>query len=99
MNFCLDTHLMLRAMLRPEKLSSKASKLIPDRQHQFCFSVVSLWEIAIKTSLGRPNFNVDARVLRRHLLEDGYTEIPIQSEHVFLAATLPPLHKVHSTEC
>ncbi len=71
MNFCLDTHLMLRAMLRPEKLSSKASKLIPDRQHQFCFSVVSLWEIAIKTSLGRPNFNVDARVLRRHLLEDG----------------------------
>ena len=57
------------------------------------FSVVSLWEIAIKFALGRPDFQVDPRVLRRGLLDNGYRELPITADHALATAGLPPIHK------
>jgi PIN domain nuclease of toxin-antitoxin system len=36
---------------------------------------------------------VDARLLRRGLLDNGYGGLPIESEHVVALETLPPLHK------
>ena len=93
MKFCLDTNLILWTMFQPEKLSPKASEILRDRQHSLYFSVVSIWETAIKTALSRSDFDVDARNLRRYLFNEGYGELSIQSEHAFLAATLPPLHK------
>ena len=57
------------------------------------FSAASLWEIAIKNTLGRENFQVEPRVLRRGLLDNGYTELPISSEHAVSIDALPPLHK------
>jgi PIN domain nuclease of toxin-antitoxin system len=57
------------------------------------FSVASLWEISIKSGLGRNDFRVDARLLRRGLLDNGYVEIPILSEHVVAINGLPPIHK------
>jgi hypothetical protein len=41
----------------------------------------SLWEVAIKSMLGRPDFRVDARVLRRGLLENGYGELATAWDH------------------
>jgi PIN domain nuclease of toxin-antitoxin system len=43
--------------------------------------------------LGREDFKVDARLLRRGLLDNGYGELSIASEHVVAIDTLPPLHK------
>ncbi|WP_338068579.1 type II toxin-antitoxin system VapC family toxin [Azotobacter chroococcum] len=54
---------------------------------------LSLWETAIKRGLGRNDFQVDARVLRRGLLDNGYNELPITSEHSVAIDTLPPIHK------
>ena len=56
-------------------------------------SAASLWEIAIKNSLGREDFRVEPRLLRRALLDNGYTELPLTSEHAVNVAALPPLHK------
>jgi len=52
-----------------------------------------LWEIAIKNSLGREDFRVEPRLLRRALLDNGYTELPVTSEHAVNVDALPPLHK------
>jgi PIN domain nuclease of toxin-antitoxin system len=52
-----------------------------------------LWEIAIKRGLGRGDFRVDARVLRRGLLDNDYDELPITSEHAVSLDSLPPIHK------
>jgi PIN domain nuclease of toxin-antitoxin system len=52
-----------------------------------------LWEIAIKSGLGRGDFQVDARLLRRELLDNGYLELPITSEHAVAIDGLPPIHK------
>lgn len=52
-----------------------------------------MWEIAIKNTLGREDFRADPRLLRRGLLDNGYTELPITSQHAVNIDGLPPLHK------
>jgi len=93
MKLLLDTHLLLWAAGDPSRLSTAARHLINDPHNEPIFSVASLWEIAIKRSLGRKDFAVDARLLRRGLLDNGYAELPILSEHVVAIEGLPPIHK------
>lgn len=93
MKLLLDTHLLLWAAGQPERLSKTARDLIEAADSELIFSTASLWEIVIKRSLGREDFKVDARLLRRGMLDNGYAELPIASEHVVAIETLPPLHK------
>jgi PIN domain nuclease of toxin-antitoxin system len=93
MKLLLDTHLLLWAAGFPKRLSPKARKLISDSDNQLIFSTASLWEIAIKRSLGREDFRVESRALRRGLIDNGYIELPVISEHVFAVESLPLLHK------
>ncbi len=48
---------------------------------------------AIMKGLGRADFQVDPRLLRRGLLDNGYIELPVASEHAVAIDSLPPLHK------
>ena len=93
MKLLLDTHLLLWAAGDPSRLSDAASALISAPENELFFSAASLWEIAIKRGLGRADFKVDARVLRRGLLDNGYSELPIGSEHAVAIDSLPPIHK------
>jgi PIN domain nuclease of toxin-antitoxin system len=89
----LDTHVLLWAAGEPARLSASARRLINDADNEPLFSVASLWEIAIKRGLGRKDFQVDARLLRRGLLDNGYGELPIMSDHVVAVEDLPAIHK------
>jgi len=91
--FLLDTHLLLWAAGPLARLSSQARQLIDDPDNELLFSAASLWEIAIKSALRRPNFRVDAPLLRRNLLNNGYRELAVTGEHAVAVASLPPLHK------
>ena len=93
MNILLDTHLLLWAASEPKKLSAKARSLLLDPANHLVFSSASLWEISIKNSLERSDFNVDPRRLWRMLLVNGYRELPVSSEHAVAVNELPPLHK------
>jgi len=93
MKFLLDTHLLLWAAAEPERLSSAARILLEAQEHELVFSAASLWEVAIKSALGRKDFKVDAAVLRRGLIENGYLELPVSGDHAVAVATLPGLHK------
>jgi PIN domain nuclease of toxin-antitoxin system len=64
-----------------------------DRRHVICFSVVSIWEMAIKASLGREDFQVNPPALRLGLLEQGLLELPIQVSHVLAVQHLPWVHR------
>lgn len=92
MKLLLDTQLLLWAAGMPERLSASARKLLNSPRNELLFSAASVWEIAIKNSLGRKDFRVEPRLLRRGLLDNGYTELPITSEHAVSVDTLPPLH-------
>ncbi len=93
MKLLLDTRLLLWAAGTPGRLSAKAAALIDDPENELFFSAASLWEIAIKHGLGREDFKADARLLRRGLLDNGYSELPIGSEHAVAIDSLPPIHK------
>jgi PIN domain nuclease of toxin-antitoxin system len=93
MKLLLDTHLLLWAAGEPDKLPRETRELLEDPENDAVFSVASLWEIAIKRSLGREDFQVDARLLRRGLLENGFKELQIKGEHATAIDGLPPIHK------
>lgn len=93
MKLLVDTHLLLWAANAPERLPVKALTLLNNPDHELLFSAASIWEIAIKNGLGREDFQVDARLLRRGLLDNCYLELPITSAHAVFVESLPPIHK------
>ena len=93
MKVLLDTHLLLWAANEPERIPRAALSLINSSENELLFSAASLWEVVIKSSLGRDDFKVDARLLRRGLLDNGYIELPITAEHAITVEGLPPKHK------
>ena len=93
MKLLLDTHLLLWAAGSPDRLPELARSLFEDPGNELLFSAASLWEIAIKRGLGRSDFQVDARVLRRGLLDNGYDELAVTSEHAVAIDSLPPIHR------
>lgn len=93
MKLQLDTHLLLWAASEPKRIPKSARALIEDPENEIFFSAASLWEITIKRGLGRQDFRVDPCLLRRALLDNGYRELPITSEHVIQVDQLPPKHK------
>lgn len=93
MTILLDTHVLLWAADAPNRLPDEVRSLIEDPATVVAFSAASLWEIAIKNGLGRRDFNVDPRVLRRGLVENDYTELPVNGTHAVAVDLLPPIHK------
>ena len=93
MKLLLDTHLLLWAADGSFRLPAQVRALLDDERNEPVFSAASMWEIAIKSGLGRQDFQVNPRLLRRGLLDNGYRELPITSEHVVAIDGLPPIHK------
>ncbi|WP_159587048.1 type II toxin-antitoxin system VapC family toxin [Chelativorans xinjiangense] len=93
MKLLLDTQLLLWAAGEPDRLSAAARELLEKASNELVFSAASLWEVTIKSSLGRRDFQVDSSVLRRGLVDNGYLELPITSEHATAVGSLPPIHK------
>jgi len=93
MKLLLDTHVVLWAAGQPEKLSQSARTLLTTPENDLFFSVASMWEIVIKRGLGREDFKVNPRRLRKMLTANGYIELSVDAEHVFTVETLPLLHK------
>lgn len=93
MNFLLDTHFLLWVPADDARISAAARRLLSDPANQFFFSVVSLWEIAIKRSTGKLDRDIDPKVIRRQLLQNGYQEMPVLGQHVLTVELLPWIHK------
>lgn len=93
MKLLLDTHILLWAAAEPNRLSRTARNLIQDPENDLLFSAVSILEVAIKHSLGRKDFQIEPRLLRRTLLDQDYLELPITALHAASIDILPPHHK------
>lgn len=91
MKLLVDTHLLLWAAAG-QGLSDSAARAL-EQADTLMFSAASIWEIGIKTGLGRQDFSVDAGVFRRELLDNGYEELAITGAHAAVVATLPDLHR------
>jgi len=67
--------------------------MISNENNRLYFSAASIWEVVIKNGLGRPDFHVDPHLLRRGLVDNGYTELAISSLHTLAVSLLPEIHK------
>ena len=93
MKFLIDTQLLLWTVAEPARLTASARTLLADPRSELVFSAASLWEVAIKAALRREDFKVDARIVRRTLLDTGYEELPVTGQHAVGIDALPPGHK------
>jgi PIN domain nuclease of toxin-antitoxin system len=93
MKLLLDTQLLLWAASEPARLKAATRRLLEDPRHELLFSAASIWEVSIKASLGRSDFDADPRVLRRGLLDNGYAELPVTGAHAAAVLDLPPHHR------
>jgi PIN domain nuclease of toxin-antitoxin system len=93
LNLLLDTHVALWAITDHPRLSSRARALIESAEADVWVSVVSLWEIAIKHSLGRGDMPVSARDAVRFFQQAGYRLLPIEAEHVLALESLASHHQ------
>jgi PIN domain nuclease of toxin-antitoxin system len=93
----LDTHILLWAAggrgASTDKMPAEAERLIVDPANTLVFSAASIWEVAIKSGLGREDFHADPHRLRRGLLDNGYEELAISSAHAAAVSQLPPIHR------
>ena len=93
MTLLLDTHLVLWALIWPDRLSDDARHLISDPENRLLFSVVTIWEVAIKTALRRPDFTTDPAALHRKLLDDAFEELAVNGAHAIATGGLPHIHR------
>jgi PIN domain nuclease of toxin-antitoxin system len=91
MRYLLDTQLLLWAAAGSSRLSLTATTIIEEPENELLFSPISLWEIAIKNGLGREDFRVEPRRFRQALLDHGYQELVLTSEHAASIDSLPRL--------
>ncbi len=88
MRILLDTHILLWALVEPERLDEDTGAAIRSGADQVLFSAVSIWEIAIKAGLRRADFAVDPAEIIREALDAGLTELPLRSNAAALVAEL-----------
>lgn len=86
MRLLLDTHLMLWWQTGDSRLSGEARSAV-DAADAVFFSRASLWEIAIKVSLGR--LEVDTKSFSQRVTDYGFEWLEIGNEHLIALAALP----------
>jgi PIN domain nuclease of toxin-antitoxin system len=89
----LDTHLLLWAIIAPERIGSELRDILENGSAEILFSAASMWEIAIKVSLGRADFGVEPGAIFRSAREMGFIELPVRTAVALMVATLPWHHR------
>ena len=90
MNLLLDTCVLLWWLDDPDLLSKEASTAIKEPDNRIIVSVVSVWEIAIKESLGKLSSPDN---LKEMIADAEFELMPIDYEHAWHVKDLPPHHK------
>ncbi|EMY45922.1 type II toxin-antitoxin system VapC family toxin [Glaesserella parasuis] len=94
MKILLDSHILLwLAWDKKENLSPQVVELLDDPTSEIYFSLASLWEIAIKSSLGKPDFDIDVEALEQGLIQVGCRMLAIELPHILKQAQYPFIHR------
>ncbi len=93
MRILLDTHVLVWALAEPDRLDAETTQALKDRANEVLFSAVSIWEIAIKYRLGRPDFQREPNDIERAALRTGFIELPLRAATAARVAALPLIHR------
>ncbi len=92
MRLLLDTHILLWALDTPDRLPQSLKMQLESPSVEVYFSAASIWEIAIKSALGKIKFHYSAKEIADGAGMTGFIEIPVSSEHAAGVAHLPMIH-------
>jgi len=92
MRILLDTHLALWAIADDPRLNVKARALITNADNEILVSAASIWEVAIKHSLGRTHMPISGKRALTWFNQAGYLLLPVTAEHAAMVEELPPIH-------
>ena len=93
MRVLVDTHTFIWALLHDRRLSSKAKQILRSYDYELVFSLVSLWEIAIKMKTGKLNtLGSSVSYIHDEVNAYGMELLPIRYEHVLALESLPVHH-------
>ena len=93
MNYLLDTHTLIWFLGGDKSLSVKARKAIEGDNVINFVSIASIWEIAIKISLGRLSINVSFEKLNVELDKNSFQLLPITFNDTVILSSLPFFHR------
>jgi PIN domain nuclease of toxin-antitoxin system len=94
MNLLLDSHALVWALLKDHRLSPRARAALREHPGELHFSIVSLWELSIKITIGKlRTLGSSIAYFRDECREHGIEIIPLRIEHILRAETLPLHHR------
>ena len=93
MRLLLDTQILLWALIDPVRLNARTRGIVQDPEHDVLFSAASIWEIAIKSALGRADFGISPGAILEAAVSSGFVELPVRSAAALRVATLPHHHR------
>lgn len=93
MKYLLDTHVLIWFLTdNPRKLSKNTLAILNDETQILYFSTTSIWEMSIKHSLGRPDFEYDPQQVADELSKLGFERLDIKLDHTIAVKDLPLIH-------
>ncbi len=93
MRLLLDTHILLWALIEPDRLSASIFARLQDPANDILFSTATVWEISIKAGLNRAGFRVSPERIVEEAILAGFSELPIRSRAALRVAALPHHHR------
>ncbi len=94
MRLLLDTQAFLWSGSAPERLSPRARRAIEAGRNEVFLSAASVWEIAIKTQIGRLRLARDVETFtRERMAESSLVALPVLLPHAIKVASLPEVHR------
>ena len=93
MNYLIDTHTFLWFVSGSTDLSQKAKAAIESNDNTIFISIASLWEISIKTALGKLQINGKYESVLTDVVENNIVILPINFQHTVIQNGLAFHHR------
>jgi PIN domain nuclease of toxin-antitoxin system len=93
MTYLIDTQTFLWALEENPRLSKKAKLLMVDPDNAIIVSIASLWEIALKVSIGKLELARPLHEIINNLPEADIAMLPIEPQHTLVVENLPFIHR------
>lgn len=92
MRLLVDTHVLIWALEGSTRLSDKARELLRDPMHEHWASAASVWEIAIKSSIGKLALSRPLQDLEKGIISAGFQVLDITMQHASATAQIQLPH-------
>lgn len=93
MRLLIDTHILIWFLEGNKLLSKSRRQIIANPQNDIFISIVSLWEMAIKISIGKLTLAKPLADVLKQIAIDDFEILPIAPEHTFQVSILPFHHR------